>query len=198
MLVLLDPGHGRGCVNASPDRSLVEWEFTRHIASLLMEQLLSRGIDCALLVDGQIDVPLADRVRTANAICRTMSPAKVAIISLHADAIGGGRHWCTAHGASVRIAPNASQRSRLLATWLAQGMSSAGIYVRKPSPDVPYWTQSLAICRDTIAPAVLIECGFMTNHDDCEKLLRPDYQARLVETLAEGIKDYCLYQQSNK
>lgn len=39
-------------------------------------------------------------------------------------------------------------------------------------------------------PCVLVECGFMSNPDEDERLNDPEYQQRLAEGMVEGIADY--------
>jgi N-acetylmuramoyl-L-alanine amidase len=38
-------------------------------------------------------------------------------------------------------------------------------------------------------PAVLVECGFLTNHYEARRLCTPAYQAKVAEAIAEGITD---------
>ena len=39
-------------------------------------------------------------------------------------------------------------------------------------------------------PCILVECGFMTNHEEDVKLNTPEYQLLLAEGMAEGICRY--------
>ena len=39
-------------------------------------------------------------------------------------------------------------------------------------------------------PAILVEMGFITNHEECERLLTQEYQDDLVEGLIKGIQNY--------
>lgn len=61
--------------------------------------------------------------------------------------------------------------------------------------DATLHTDNLAITRESAMPAVLIESGFVTNHDDLAKLLDSDWQDQFVCALAKGI-DANLHAQS--
>ena len=37
------------------------------------------------------------------------------------------------------------------------------------------------------APAVIVECGFLTNPEEAEKLSREEYQEQVAEAVAKGI-----------
>lgn len=71
-----------------------------------------------------------------------------------------GIDWLSAHGWSVFVSNNASANSKCLATSLAESAIMQSVFVRQPMPGQLFWTQNLAICRDTICPSVLTENFF--------------------------------------
>ena len=42
----------------------------------------------------------------------------------------------------------------------------------------------------SVVPCILVECGFMSNPEEDEKLNDPDYQNLLVQGMVEGIARY--------
>jgi N-acetylmuramoyl-L-alanine amidase len=48
------------------------------------------------------------------------------------------------------------------------------------------------VLRETIVPSVLVECGFLTNYAECEKLTDPSYQLAVARGIARGIDRYVL------
>lgn len=167
MTVLIDNGHGCDTSGKrSPDGLLMEWKWTREVAVQLQDCLERQGISAARIVTEQWDVPLKERVKRANAW-----PGEKLLVSIHANASGISEYWRSPHGWSVFVARNASDKSKLMAQIFAAEAERARWTVRRPSPNVDYWSQSLAICRDTYCPAVLTENGFMDNRTDCSRLL---------------------------
>jgi N-acetylmuramoyl-L-alanine amidase len=39
-------------------------------------------------------------------------------------------------------------------------------------------------------PSILVEAGFISNLEECRRLIDPDYQDRLCQGIVEGIKRY--------
>ena len=50
--------------------------------------------------------------------------------------------------------------------------------------------KSIYLLENLENPAVLIECGFLTNPDECEKLIKKEYQKELSFAIFYGIIDY--------
>ena len=185
MKVIIDNGHGCTTVGkCSPDRLLKEWEWTRDVARRIRALLLQWGIDAVLLVDSPDDVPLRQRVMMANAMARK---EPCLLVSVHADAAGSDGQWHQARGWSVFVAQNASQASIELARSLRNQAHAHGLTVRQPTPQQPYWVKSLAICRDTVCPAVLTENLFMDNPDDCRWMLTEQGKDSIARIHAEGV-----------
>ena len=88
------------------------------------------------------------------------------------------------------VAQNASASSKRLAGCLADAAAAQGLYVRKPLPTQKYWVQSLAMCRDTLCPAVLTENLFQDNRQDGDYLLSPAGRAAIVQLHFDGITKY--------
>ena len=47
------------------------------------------------------------------------------------------------------------------------------------------------VLRAGNAPAVLVECGFITNPDEEAQLRDSGYQKKLAEAIADGLEAYC-------
>ena len=50
-------------------------------------------------------------------------------------------------------------------------------------------TDSLYVLKQTKAPAVLVECGFISNGPECRKLFTTDYQRKIAQAIYRGIKE---------
>lgn len=190
MKVLIDNGHGVNTPGkCSPDRRLLEYAYTREIADMVVRELLKRGIDTERIVPGELDVPLSERCRRANDIYRATGK-KAVLVSIHCNAAGSGSDWMNAQGWSVFVSPNASANSKRLATCLGSAAERCGVTIRKQVPNLMYWTQSLAMCRDTNCPAVLTENFFQDNKEDVEFLLSSAGKQTVARIHVEGIEAY--------
>lgn len=195
MKILIDNGHGVETPGKrSPDGRLREYRYCREIAAALCARLIAAGYDAELIVQEDYDVPLSrgkdNRVERANKICRILGAANCLLVSIHCNAAGSKGQWLNARGWSVFVAQNASANSKRLACCLADAASAQGLAVRKPLATQKYWVQSLAICRETICPAVLTENLFQDNRQDVDYLLSPAGKAAIVQLHFDGIAKY--------
>lgn len=192
MLILIDNGHGIETPGKrSPDGRLLEYLYTREIAADLVSRLKMAGYNAQLLVPEETDVPLKERVRRANDLCRQLGAANVLLVSVHCNAAPPDNgQWHDARGWAVYVAQNASANSIRLADSLADAAKARGLKVRKPTATQKYWVQSLAICRDTLCPAVLTENLFQDNKQDVDYLLSEIGRASVAWLHFNGITQY--------
>lgn len=101
-----------------------------------------------------------------------------------------GSDWLSAHGWSVFVSNNASINSKNLAVCLAETAIKKGLFVRQPVSGQLFWMQNLAICRDTLCPAILTENFFQDNKKDVEFLLSDEGKLMVTQIHVDGIIDY--------
>ena len=53
-------------------------------------------------------------------------------------------------------------------------------------------SENFVVLRETAMPAVLLETGFMTCHEELMRLCDPDYRERLAQGVAAGVEEYLL------
>lgn len=191
MVVMLDPGHGVETPGKrSPDGRLREWEYNRRVARAVAARLAAAGVESRLTVDGDADMSLRERCRRVNDVCRARGKDSVLLVSIHCNAAGADGSWHSARGWSVFVAPGASAASRRLASALAVSSEAQGLAVRRPSPGTDFWTASLAVCRDTLCPAVLTENLFMDNRTDVDYLTSEAGFRSIVALHVDGVLSY--------
>lgn len=190
MKVLIDNGHGENTPGkCSPDKRLREWAYTREIADRVVAGLRQCGIDTQRIVKEKADISLAVRCRRANNIYRETGRGAI-LVSIHCNAAGSGEEWTEAHGWSVFVSDNASANSRRLATHLEKAARKQKVPIRRQASALPYWTQNLAICRDTNCPAVLTENFFQDNQADVGFLLSDEGKKTIALIHVDGILAY--------
>lgn len=190
MLVLIDNGHGRDTTGKrSPDGRLLEYAYAREIAVRLERELKARGYDAQRIVPEENDTSLKERCNRANRIYAAAGK-KAILVSIHCNAAGADGKWHDARGWSAYVSRNASKKSKELACRLIDAAETQGLKVRRYSQNEPYWTQNLAICRDTNCPAVLTENLFQDNREDVDYLLSEKGKQTIVELHVQGIMAY--------
>ena len=191
MKILIDNGHGENTQGKrSPDGVLREYAYAREIAEAVVRGLVVRGYDAERIVREASDVSLTERTRRVNDACKSVGRKNVLLVSIHCNAAGNGSAWMNARGWSAHVSDNASAASKRLALSLIRAAEEAGLRVRKYSKRTPYWTQNLAICRDTHCPAVLTENLFQDNREDVAFLLSGEGRKTIAGLHVQGIIDY--------
>lgn len=176
-MICLDPGHGPGCPNGSPDGRYLEHEFAYDMAVRVKSRLEDQGIRVVLTRD-------ADGYPTLSQRCQTSNAAQADVfVSLHSNAAGNGG-WYSAAGLEMYTSagPESAPRN-MLARRLEDCFRATGAALRT----VPVRHRDYAVLVGTNAPAVLIEYGFHTSREEVELLLDRTYREKLAEATAKGI-----------
>ena len=176
--VCLDPGHGPGTVNGSPDGSYKEHEFAWDIYERISKLLEARGVHTICTRTEDAKPSLTERAGVANRARATC------FVSLHSNAAGNGG-WYDADGLEIYTSagPMTAQRN-ILATDLVNAFHAAGVVLRS-TPIVH--SMDLTVLTKTDAPAVLIEYGFHTSKTDVELLKSSTYRDKLATATAAGV-----------
>ena len=176
----LDDGHGDNGVTPgkrtpkfSDGSFMYENAFNKVVVKYLDKHLNRCGFDTILVAPTDADTPLATRVNTAN-------KAKVdAYISIHANAASG--NWGSPEGVETFV--GASSFSKKLANnvhnQLIKGTSQKNRGVKDGT--------HLYVIRNTIAPAILVECAFMDNEREARLLLSDSFRRECALEIAKGI-----------
>jgi N-acetylmuramoyl-L-alanine amidase len=193
MKILIDNGHGFDTPGKrSPDGKFREYRYTREIAATIVEELQMAGFDAERIVTEDTDITLKERCRRVNEWCRKLGAQNVLLVSIHNNAAGSDGKWHDARGWSVHVSLNASARSKELARCLVAACERQGIKVRRYSASEPWWPQNLAMCRDTLCPAVLTENLFQDNQADVTFLFSQAGRNAIVQAHVDGIIKYIL------
>lgn len=174
-LIILDAGHGPNTPGKrTPDGKLREYQFNSIVAALVGDLLMKEGITVRYTHESSRDVPLNERTALANRLRAD------AFVSIHANAFGTG--WTTAQGIETFIYPQASTSSGILANSVQKALISAC-----QRPDRGVKKADFAVLRNTHMPAILAECGFMSNQAEAALLQSKAYQLQCARAIAFGI-----------
>ncbi|WP_311442882.1 N-acetylmuramoyl-L-alanine amidase [Ezakiella coagulans] len=177
--ILLDPGHGGTDPGAIHTPSGVkEVDVIKPIQRLLESKLVALGYRVQKTNDTEDSyIELSDRVKMSN----NLKPD--VFISIHADIVdyGSAKGATVYYYSSASMEPNQKEFGQMVVNAIerAIGEKTRGLKVEK------YY-----VLKNTKAPAILIETGFLSNAAERAKLLTPEYQAKLVDGIINGIEDF--------
>ena len=196
-VVYLDAGHG-GYDPGASYFGISEKSLTLAIQSRVKAKLESEGYQVVTTRTSDTYVDLTDRSRAANA-----SESDI-FVSIHINASGSS----AAQGIETYYyQPYAEYPSRINATYhanptrlsmsdtLANAIQSSLINATG-AQNQGVKRQTFAVLRETTAPAVLLELGFLSNPQEAARLNTSAYQETLANAIVAGIKSY--YEKESK
>ncbi|RFU67050.1 N-acetylmuramoyl-L-alanine amidase [Bacillus sp. V59.32b] len=176
MKIMLDAGHGYQTPGKRTPDGMREYEFNRAVASEA-KSLLDKYAEVTVYFahSDREDIPLRRRTDQANALKADV------YISIHANAFGNGS-WNDAGGIETFVYATKPQESLSLAKRIQTNMTDlTGLIDRGVK------TGDFHVLRETKCPAVLVECGFMTNHLEASLLRSEDYRKLCAKAIVKSI-----------
>lgn len=173
--ILVDPGHGgkdKGTMNNS--KTIYEKDLNLQIAKRVANKLCKQN-DVQVIISRIDDkyVSLSDRVKLAK------ENNVDVLVSIHLNAEGGGD---SASGIETYYRKGAIDDSKELAETVQKTIKT---YV--DARDRGIKEDIYQVLRDSDMPAILIECGFLTNPDETKQLMDAKYQDTLADGIAQGV-----------
>ena len=193
MKVLIDPGHGIDTPGKrSPDGLFLEYLWNRQVADLILEGLVSSGVDASLVVTETNDVTLRNRVNRINTICNRVGASNVLLVSVHANAAGNGSAWMNASGWSCYTSKGKT-RSDQVAECLYDAFEEE-FQDRKIGKDMSDgdrdWEENFYVLQKSKCPAVLLENFYYDNREECAWMLQEETKRRIADAAVKGIIKY--------
>lgn len=167
--VVIDAGHGGHDRGGIPGQRIAEKDMNLDVAQRLRNVLSASGYRVVMTRDSDVFVPLPTRVAIAN------SYRNAIFVCIHFNATqrrsAGG---IETYFYSRDSLPLASAIHRLV----VGGAPSSNRGVRR---------RGYYVLRKTNIPAVLVECGFLTNPTEAAYAQTASYRQRLAEEIAAGV-----------
>ena len=172
-IICLDAGHGGepGAVNGSKYESIAALAIAKKVGSILKE----KGYTVIYTRTKDRSVTLAERCRYAN------SKGADLFVSIHLNASTNRN----AHGIETWHYYKVGDKTKELANNIQNALiKSTGATNRGVKT-----SETLYVLKHTIAPAVLVECGFISNHEESELLFDDDYQNKIAHAIVLGLEE---------
>jgi N-acetylmuramoyl-L-alanine amidase len=168
--VVIDAGHGGRDRGGIPGQRIAEKDMTLDVAQRLRNVLAASGYRVVMTRDSDVFVPLAMRVAIAN------SYRNAIFVCVHFNATNRmGAGGIETYFYSRDSLPLASA----VHYYVAGGAPSANRGVRR---------RGYYVLRKTNIPAVLVECGFLTNPTEGAYAQTASYRQKLAEEIAAGVR----------
>jgi len=174
-VVVIDPGHGGYDRGGMPGQVLPEKPFTLDVGRRLARILKNdRGIKVVLTRTDDYYVSLPQRTSIANAY----AGYNAVFVSIHFNS--GWR--LGAYGIETYYYNSPAYRlAALIHPRVIQAMGSIDRGIRR---------RGYFVLRRNRLPAVLVECGFLTNPAEAARIVTPGARENLAEAIAAGIEKY--------
>ena len=168
--VVIDAGHGGHDRGGIPGQRIAEKDMTLDVAQRLRNVLAASGYRVVMTRDSDVFVSLPTRVAIAN------SYRNAIFVCIHFNA--------TKRSGAGGIETYFYSRDSL------QFASAIHYYVvgGAPSSNRGVRRRGFYVLRKTNIPAVLVECGFLTNPTEAAYARSASYRQKLAEEIAAGVR----------
>lgn len=180
MKIMIDAGHGPDTPGKRvPDDSMREYEFNSSTARRVVAALNDyKDVQVEITFEDTRDVPLKERTNKANAWEADL------FVSIHANAVGdywndnvgGIETYVYLYPGTVAPKLAAIIQSKLIAY---TGLRDRGVK-----------QEDFHVLRETVMPAILCECGFISNHYEADLLKADSYRRKCADAIVDGIAEF--------
>ena len=186
--VIVDPGHGGADGGAVGADGVVEKDINLAIALKLRDMLAVQGYE--VLMTRETDVMTCDegvqgigkqkKSDMRNRLKLIQDHPGAVVLSIHQNLFEEEKY----HGAQMFYGRN-NPFSRELAQTLQE------IFVKNLQPEnlreIKKGEKDLYLLWQSENPIVLVECGFLSNREECARLQDEEYQGQVAFTILEGL-----------
>ena len=188
--VIIDPGHGGMDGGATGTNGRLEKELNLELSEKLGAMLTL--MDTEVIMTRKSDISLGEDAekgkRKMTDLVKRLEIAENApdalFLSIHMNKFP--QEIC--RGLQIWYSPNNDKSRRLadiIRNTVQTGLQSENMRENKKAGSSIYLLDRMK------NEAVLIECGFISNTEECERLCSPAYQISLSAAIAHSVLDYC-------
>jgi len=188
--IIVDAGHGFPDGGAVGIGGTIESTVNLKIAKMLSEKLtklgykvtLTRSTENALTDEGKSIAQKKKNDMYQRLEIINKSDADM-FVSIHMNTFTDS----TNQGAQVIYSPN-SMHSGLIAEKIQNSLCK--IPENKAKRSIQKGSERIFLLRNATIPAVIIECGFISNFEEEKRLNNENYQIKLAAAITKGINNY--------
>lgn len=189
-IILIDPGHGGIDGGAQSQDGILEKDINLKISLKFKEKLQKQGYKVVMTREedkglyensGKIR---SKKIQDLNNRCKIKKDSKCDMfISIHLNMFPqskyyGAQVWYSRNIESEKLAKITQERLRM-------DLDLNNTRVQKPALD----SYKVLRCNDSM-PSIIVECGFLSNQPEAQKLVSDEYQDKVAESLIKSVKSY--------
>lgn len=184
--VVLDPGHGGRDCGAIAVNGTYESLINLRIAAMVKSNLEAAGVKVTILRTDDTYYSIDERQSMAR------SKGGNVFVSIHSNSSsspslsGIEAYYYRANGQPLA----ASIHSQMTNVWKSVYSDNTAMQNKVVASDGGVRYYPFHVTRIEECPAVLIECGYLSNSVECEKLCQNSVQTALARAIADGIINY--------
>ncbi len=191
-VIIIDAGHGGFDGGAVAPDGTIEKDINLKISLYLQEYLELSGFETVMtryedisLEDDGLNTIRQKKTSDIHNRLKLMNDTRNALfISIHQNKY----HVEKYRGLQVFYSPDFSEESSELARNIQENVTE----ILQPDNErqIKKCGTSVYLIYNAVKPAVLVECGFLSNYNETELLKTDEYQRKIAYSIATGIQDY--------
>ncbi len=189
--LIIDAGHGGIDGGAVAADGTVEKDINLDIAKKLADIAEMGGFDVIMVREGDYDISDRglDTIKSKktsdihNRLALTAQYPEALFVSIHQNHFEQPKYW----GAQVFYGVKNPQ-SQILAEHIQNAICD--ILQKENIRKIKKAEKNLYILYNTDSTAVMVECGFLSNKDECAKLCDDEYRQQLAFEIFRAINEY--------
>ncbi len=193
-VVVLDAGHGGADPGAKTSGGFLEKRAALDIARRVRSHLTAAGLQVYMTRENDRFIKLEDRANMAHrwrgdlfVSIHLNSAANTSARGIETFILAAEGHASTAGGSRAAAAPG-HQFNDLNAAFGFQ--VHRALSQRTAAHDRGLKRARFIVLRNAACPAVLVECGYLSNPDEAKKLATEAYREQIAQGIAQGIINY--------
>ncbi|MBQ2971900.1 MAG: N-acetylmuramoyl-L-alanine amidase [Ruminococcus sp.] len=187
--IIIDPGHGGEDGGAVADENILEKDINLQISQKLKQYFVANGFDVIMTRESDTAIYDKDSTNTkkisdlSNRVQIFNSSVNNVVISIHQNKFTDERYF----GTQVFYSPN-NPLSETFAECVRVSVTS--LLQKDNSRQCKKAGSDIFVLDNAEVPAIMVECGFLSNKNETQKLIDDTYQNELTYCIFLGFLEF--------
>ncbi len=182
LVVIIDAGHGGFDGGAVSKDGIVEKDLNLKIAKFLKTELLKTGATVIMTRDDDISLASSKKEDIFARLQIAKDNPNAIFVSIHCNKFTEPRY------SGLQTFYSKTEGSAELATLIQQIYNTqVNTTCARKAKDAG---DSIYLMKNAVTPAVIVECGFLSNEAETALLQQEDYQIKLAKAISSAITEF--------